>query len=349
LGAPGTKKTHPIKTILKPFIDSDKASKKLYDSEVEEYEKTDKKGKKPKFLQTVMQDYTIESLHLVHSINPKGICLYKDEIKGFLNDMNKYKAGGKGSDEQFWLESFNNADYYVNRVSREPLLISNINIQLIGTIQPDVLEEVISEYSGNGLIDRFLFTRAETKVYPMTRKDINPEVLERWNRNITSLLQHPDMWYADERDTVILEMCDDCKELYFSFEEWLTDIQNDENETSQIRGYISKLKSYYPRFILILTLMDTFSDGLEAEVTPEIMERAQRVTKYFLSTARAVFAESDENREIKQVMKFNGGKTKAEMIELLSKKGYKNTEIAKVCKCSKAYVSKVLTSINPKK
>jgi hypothetical protein len=349
LGAPGTKKTHPIRTILKPLIHSDIESKKLYDSEMEEYEANEKKGNKPKFYQTLMQDYTIEALHLVHSINPKGICLYKDEIKGFLNDMNKYKAGGKGSDEQFWLESFNNGHYTVNRVSREPLMIENINIQLIGTIQPDVLEEVISQYSGNGLVDRFLFTKAETKVYPMSKKDVNPDVLENWNANIRSILKHPDMWYSDERDTKVLEMDNTCKEIYYAFEEWLTDIQNDENESAVIRGYISKLKSYHPRFVLILTLMDMFSDGLEAEVTPEIMHRAEKVTKYFLSTARAVFAESEENREIKQVMKFNGGKTKAEMIELLSKKGYRNTEIAKVCKCSKAYVSKVLTSLQPKK
>lgn len=342
LGAPGTKKTHPIKTILKPLIDSDKASKKAYDAEMEDYEASDKKGKKPKFLQTVMQDYTIESLHLVHSINPRGICLYKDEIKGFLNDMNKYKAGGKGSDEQFWLESFNNSDYYVNRVSREPLLISNINIQLIGTIQPDVLEEVIADYSGNGLVDRFLFTRAETKVYPISERDINPEILEKWNANISSLLSHPDMWYADERDTKIIDIPEALKPQYFAFDEWLTSIQNDESETTQIRGYISKLKSYHPRFILILTLMDMFADGLEAEITNEIMNRAERITKYFLSTARAVFAESEENRENKAVLAGLNGKTKVEKIQILNKRGFKNAEIAKMLNTYPSYVSKVL-------
>lgn len=342
LGAPGTKKTHPLKTILKPLIESDISSKKQYDSEIKDYEAGDKKGKKPQFHQTLMQDYTIEALHLVHSINPKGICLYKDEIKGFLNDMNKYKAGGKGSDEQFWLESFNNGHYTVNRVTRDPLMIENINIQLIGTIQPEVLDDVISEYSGNGLVDRFLFTRAETKVYPMSKKDIDPNVLQRWNDNIKSILAHPEMWYTDERDTKILDMDDTCKDMYFTFDEWLTDIQNDENETSQIRGYISKLKSYYPRFILILTLMDMFADGVEAEVTPEVMERAERVTKYFLSTARAVFAESEENRENKSVLAGLNGKTKVEKIQILHKRGFKNAEIASLLKTYASYVSKVL-------
>lgn len=349
LGAPGTKKTHPIRTILKPLIEADKYNKRRYDEEVRQWEQTDKKGNKPKWIQMVMQDYTIESLHLVHSINPRGICLYKDEIKGFLNDMNKYKAGGKGSDEQFWLESFNNSDYYVNRVSREPLLISNINIQLIGTIQPDVLEQVIADYSGNGLVDRFLFTRAETKVYPMSDRDINPEKLEAWNAQIEGLLKAREMMYQEESDTVYITIPEEHRPLYYAFDEWLTDIQNDENESAQIRGYISKLKTYYPRFILLVAFMDMISEGLEPEVTPDVMHRAERLVKYFLSTARAVFAESEENHEMRRIIRANQGKSRAELIEMLHQKGFKNNEIAKTCKCSKAYVSKVLTAVNQKK
>jgi hypothetical protein len=341
LGAPGTKKTHPIKTILKPLIDQDKKSKRQYDGLVREWEATEKKGEKPKFIQTVIQDYTIEALHLVHSINPKGICLYKDEIKGFLNDMNKYKSNGKGSDEQFWLESFNNSDYYVSRVSREPLLISNINIQLIGTIQHDVLEEVVSNYSGNGLIDRFLFTRAETKVYPMSQKDIDPATLERFYTQINAILDSSEFLYNNESDSIVLDIPSSCMELYFKFDMELTEIQNNLSETLQIRGYVSKLKSYYPRFILLITLMDTFADGVELEINADVMIRAERLTKYFLSTARAVFSETEDNREMKAVIHAMNGKTKTEKIIALLRKGYKQTEIAKGLKTTQPFVSKV--------
>jgi hypothetical protein len=344
LGAPGTKKTHPIKAILKPLIDQDKNSKKNYDGLVREWESNEKKGEKPKFIQSVIQDYTIEALHLVHSINPKGICLYKDEIKGFLNDMNKYKSNGKGSDEQFWLESFNNSDYYVSRVSREPLLISNINIQVIGTIQHDVLEEVVADYSGNGLIDRFLFTRAETQVYAMSRKDIDPNSLQRFYDNVSAIINSPEMVYKDDRDTTILDIPTDCMEFYYDFDTQLTEIQNNLSETLQIRGYVSKLKSYYPRFVLLIALMDMFADGVEAEITMDVMERAKRVTMYFLSTARAVFSETEDNREMKSVIHSMNGKTKTEKIIALLKKGYKQTEIAKGLKTTQPFVSRVAKS-----
>lgn len=344
VGAPGTKKTHPIKTILKPLIDLNFESKKQYDEELKEWEAGDKKGNKPKFFQMVVQDYTIESLHLVHSVNKKGICLYKDEIKGFLNDMNKYKAGGKGSDEQFWLDSFNNSGVTINRVSREPLVLSNIHINLIGTIQPDVLDDVISEHSGNGLVDRFLFTKAETKVYPMTDKDIDPRFLHQWNENLRSIITHSDLMYQEPEDTVVIDIPSELRARIFAFDEWLTNIQNDENEVSQIRGYISKLKSYHPRFILLLAMMDTFSEGVETEITDNVLDRAERLTKYFLSTARAVFAETEENVEAKNVMAGLNGKTKVEKIQILAKRGFKNTEIAKMVKTYKSYVSKVLNA-----
>ena len=79
--------------------------------------------------------------------------------------MNKYR---KGSDEEFWLESFNNGSYIVNRVTKEPIMVENININIIGTIQHDVLHKVVTDYAGNGLIDRYLSTSAEDKVYPLT-------------------------------------------------------------------------------------------------------------------------------------------------------------------------------------
>jgi len=344
VGAPGTNKTHPIKTILQPLIEADFESKRVYDGEMAEYEKSDKKEKKPQFRQHIMQDYTIEALHLVHSINPKGICIYKDEIKGFLMDMNKYKAGGKGSDEQFWLDSFNNGSFTINRVSREPLSIANICINLIGTIQPDVLEGVIADYKGSGLVDRFLFTRAETIVRPMSRTDIDPKVLQTWQDNIHSILNHPEMQYMDKQDTITLRMDDQAMQLYYDFEEWLTDFQNNPDETIKMKSYMSKIKGYYPRFILILTLMDMFAEGIEPEVTTDIIKRAQAVVKYFISTARAVFAESEETSENKSVLAALNGKTKVEKIQILHKRGMKNADKAKMLETYPSYVSKVLRS-----
>jgi hypothetical protein len=66
-----------------------------------EYNKIDIKQRanetKPGFKQTIVSDSTLEALHVVHSINKTRICFYKDELVGFLNDMNRYR---KGSDEQ---------------------------------------------------------------------------------------------------------------------------------------------------------------------------------------------------------------------------------------------------------
>ncbi len=90
--------------------------------------------------------------------------------------MNRYR---KGSDEQFWLESFNNGSYIVNRVTKEPLLIEDTHINIIGTIQPDILNGIISQHGANGLTDRFLYTSNETNIYPISLEDINPMWLNK--------------------------------------------------------------------------------------------------------------------------------------------------------------------------
>lgn len=346
LGTPGTKKTHPIKTIIAPFTKWDVRSHKKYRLEKDEYDNLDdkhkNKSKAPKFKQTTISDATIESIHLIHSINPKGIGLYKDEIKGFIGDMNKYRQGGKGSDTEFWLESFNNGTFYVNRVSREPILITDVNIQIIGTIQPDKLEEVVTQVGDNGLIDRFLFTRAESWVYAMSQKDIEPETLTWWNDLITQILEHKELQYETKSDETVIEMDFECMQLYYAFDMELTEIQNNPDVNNQIKGYVSKIKTYYPRFILLIALMDMYVDGLTPEVIPETLKRAEKLCRYFMSTAENVFSETDDNREIKRIIESAKGKTKGEQILFLFDKGFKNNEISKALKVSKAYVSKVV-------
>jgi hypothetical protein len=346
LGTPGTKKTHPIKTIIDPFTKWDVQSHKKYRIEKEEYDNLDDKNKAknkaPKFKQTIISDATIESIHLIHSINPKGIGLYKDEIKGFIGDMNKYRQGGKGSDTEFWLESFNNGTFYVNRVSREPVLITDVNIQIIGTIQPDKLEEIVSQVGDNGLIDRFLFTRAESWVYSMSHKDIEPETLTWWNDLISQILNHADLQYNSKEDETVLEMDAECMSIYYAFDEELTEIQNNPDVNNQIKGYVSKIKTYFPRFILLIALMDMYVDGLSPEVLPETLKKAKKLCRYFMSTAENIFSETDGNREIKRIIETAKGKTKGEQIIYLFEKGFKNAEISKALKVSRAYVSRVV-------
>lgn len=340
VGYPGTIKTHPVKTLTKPLSTLDIASKKSYDKEMTHYD-PEAKGKnktpKPKFKQLLISDYTLEALHSIHDINRRGIGLYKDELKGFLNDLNKYR---KGSDEEFWLESFNNGTYVVNRVTKEPILVKNICINIIGTIQHDVLSKVISEYKGNGLIDRFLFTASEATVYNLTTDEIDPYYADAWEELITKVNQHFD--YLDTEDTEVLRMDIDTFAEYQKIDARYVTMQNSEDYSQEVKNYLSKMKTYVPRFALLLAIIESVCDGNYIEIQKKHMINAGRIADYFIKTAAESYSFNEAQTEIREMVQTMKALTTVEKIEKLAAKGIKQSEIARYFSLTKQYVSRVL-------
>ena len=344
LGEPGTMKTHPVSMMIRPLSLIDKDSKFIYDNQMNDYDMLsdkEKKGiKKPRFKQTLISDYTLEALHGVHDYNKRGIGLYKDELVGFLNDMNKYR---KGSDEQFWLESFNNKSYIVNRVTKEPLYIDNISINIIGTIQPLELNKVILNYGGNGLTDRFLYSQAEREIYPLSRKEIDESWIEWWNKSMVNV--NAFFNYGNSDDTKTLKLSIDALELFYQIDERLINIQKKDNITANMKGYINKMKTYLPRFALLMGLFDLVFIGYCNDITIDHMKKAELLINYFMESAKVIFNESEATMEIAQVAHGLNGKTKKEKVISLHQKGFKNSQIAKELNIAASNVSAYIKQI----
>ena len=295
------------------------------------------KQPKPKFKQLLVSDYTIEALHHIHDINRKGIGLYKDELVGFLNDMNKYR---KGSDEQFWLESFNNGTYTVNRVTKEPLMINDICINIIGTIQHDVLHRIVTEYKGNGMVDRFLFTASEDKVYPLNEHEIDDQFEEFWFKIIQKM--NTSWFYAKSDDTEIVKMTPEAFKIYQKIDKGYVETQNSEDESQDIKNYLSKMKTYVPRFALILAIMEAIFDNSYIIVNEQHMINAGRLADYFIGTARSVFEATASSSDIKNVVGAMRGKTRDQQIFELYRQEFKMAEISKHFGLSKMQCYRVL-------
>jgi hypothetical protein len=338
VGYPGTIKTHPVKTIINPIYKIDKQSKKQYDLELLAYDPDAKnKQPKPKFKQLLISDYTIEALHNIHDYNTRGIGLYKDELVGFLNDMNKYR---KGSDEQFWLESFNNGTHIVNRVTKEPLLIQNICINVIGTIQHDVLNDIVLQHYGNGLIDRFLFTSAENKVYELTDQEIDDQFGTFWDSLISKMNRN--WFYLKSEDTEIIKMTPEAFKVYQSIDKDYVTIQNSDEVGQEEKNYLSKMKTYVPRFALLLAIMEGIVYDMYIMVEEKHMVNAGRIAQYFIKTAKSVFQNNNEFRDIKSVDSSLKGKTRDERIFAIYEKEISVSEISKYFKISKQHVYRIL-------
>ena len=343
VGEPGTMKSHPIRSILEPIKQIDRDSKKLYDEEYDRYEdelaqsKNKSTVRRPVYRQILINDITLESLHEVHSYNRRGLGLYRDELIGFLFDMNRYH---KGSDEQFWLESFNNGSYTVNRVSKRPCLIEDTNINIIGTIQPSVFSKVSRDYSGNGLVDRFLYTSAEREVYPMNLNDLDPRWMKWWTDSIFNI--HKTFDYIDKDDTVLLDMTSAASAKLIDVDVQVCAMQKSDDLSDAMKNYLNKYKTYMPRFTLLMALMDHGFADSPLEVNESHVTRANQIMQYFFQSARTIFSEAEKTSEINDVIGARKGMTKSEQILHLHSKGFKNSDIARMMKVSRAYITKII-------
>lgn len=349
VGEPGTMKSHPISTIISPIEDIDRQSKHAYDMEYLDYEQALAEAKnkslvrKPKFKQIRITDATLESIHEIHSINKRGLGYYKDELVGFINNMNQYR---KGADEQFWLESFNNKSYIVNRVSKNPNLIEDTMINIIGTIQPNVLSRITREYEGSGLTDRFLYTSSEENIYPLSDKNIDPGWFEWWNRSVKTM--NDVFGFVDNSDTVVLELSKACLDKLVSIDKRVVALQNSDDISESLKNYLSKSKTYLPRITLLVALMDWLFDDAELTITEQQIERADKIMQYFIESSRSIFTKTEKDREISDVASVKKGLTVQETIEFLHQKGFKNAEIARKINKSRAYVGQVVAQFKKK-
>lgn len=346
VGEPGVMKTHPLTTALKPIRRIDDKSFDIYQNELYHYNSMDPKDRKgypkPFFKQILVQDSTLEALHKMHVLNPRGILMYKDELIGFMQDMNKYR---NGSDEAFWLESFNNGSITINRAGSDTMKLDNICINLIGTIQPDVLSNVVSKQGENGLIDRFLFTESQSKINRFSLESIDDDYNAWYNKLMQEI--HNEFAYYKESDTIYLKL-DSEHILYMQkVDEKLCKIQEDD-EMSHMRNYVNKLKTYYPRFVLMCALLQKFDDYSDVKIDLKCMENAEKLCDYFLNSALNVFNDTSNKSELIEISSKIKGIGKAEKVILLNKKGIKNADIAKELKVSRSYVTQVLSKKNQK-
>ncbi len=104
----------------------------------------------------ITSNATVEAVSQILKYQPNGMLLHRDELSGWLNEMNKFSNGG---DREFWLEAFGGRRYTIDRVkfNGAPQAIPLLTMSVLGTIQPEKLEALIDKSPDDGLVERFLW------------------------------------------------------------------------------------------------------------------------------------------------------------------------------------------------
>ena len=299
----GSNKSTPIRFFLQPLKDRDSYNYGVYREELRAYRQAgDDKGDKPVFKQYVISDSTPEARNQVLSVNPNGILLYRDELKGMIDDFCRYAKSGELSQ---MLSMFDSDTIVVNRKSDEPLLIKDPFMSIIGSIQPSVLVDTFGNDNmmNNGYNQRWLFCYPESGMPEMYNDVSIPQsVISDWKDFIYNLIMYDfsvmggKIYIRGEAKRVYIDYYNSLQIKKASADDYLSSVY-------------SKLQIHVIRWAGVAHILGNSPTSID--ITPEEMEYSVRCMDYFERCALKVYRMLLEGRGNRHEVKSMG---KEEMI-----------------------------------
>lgn len=187
----GSNKSEPMRFLLRPLKDRDAYNYKRYREELKLYKAAgDSNSDKPIFKQYILSDSTPESRNQVLAVSTDGVMLFRDEIRGLIDDFGRYNKSGELSQ---LLSVFDSDNIVINRKSDDTLLIESPFMSILGSIQPSVLPDTFGNdlMMGNGFNQRWLFCFPEDTPPAMYDDGTTPSyAANRWREVIGNILIH---------------------------------------------------------------------------------------------------------------------------------------------------------------
>jgi putative DNA primase/helicase len=117
----------------------------------------------------VLTDATFEKLHEILSDNPAGVLVIRDELTGWLAELDRQ---GREGQRGFFLQAWNgDAGYTIDRIGRGSIHVDAVCVSLLGNIQPSRLRWYLSQVVDGGPSDDGLFQRFQILVWPDASPD----------------------------------------------------------------------------------------------------------------------------------------------------------------------------------
>ena len=358
IGKAGLGKTPSINAITFPIEKKNEFEIKHYQNEYRrwrEYEGLTTKEKKdhekieePVRKQLIVNDVTIEALADLHEQNLMGLGVFKDELNGWLKDMNKYKPG---SDLEFWLSCWSNKQAILTRKTAKSAFIGSPLIPVLGGIQPGIFSQISTEENkDNGFLDRLLVSYPEKEIEYYNKNSINQEVIDWYEGYVMNFFDQirNNVMTIDKFGNLqprILRFSEKAENQWQRIFNKITDMQNSDNENEYVKSMLSKQKSYLARFCLLLNCIWAY-DGKSGFdwVEEDIILKAEKLSDYFIAMSRKIKVNILETGELKSLIKSLNGEPKEVIIRNVFETypDAKKSEVAEMLNCSRKTIYKYL-------
>jgi putative DNA primase/helicase len=267
-------------------------SKKAFKKNVEPPIRPDATLTRPAEKRLLLMDATFERLHEILCENPAGVIELRDELTGFLADLEK---SGRESERAFYLQAWNgDSGFVVDRIGRGSIYVPAVCVSLLANIQPSRLRSYLSDTLTGGRTDDGLFQRFQIFVWPdfpsnWKYVDRPPDTqAAAIAENVFSMLAN-----LSSEKPLKLRFADDSQELFC---EWLAELEH------RIRGdslppvlisHLAKYRSLMPSLAGLFQLADLVAAGQLGEdilIDLEHAKQAAAFCEYLESHATRVYS-----------------------------------------------------------
>jgi putative DNA primase/helicase len=286
---PGFLKSPVITAIMKPLREIEKLWRMDYESQMNSYsvevelyklkeaawrdsaKRAFKKGgeptlrpadepAEPKLRRLIIVDATFEALHTVLADNPAGVLVLRDELAGWLAQLDRQ---GREGERQFLLECWNGyGSYSIDRIGRGHVHVEHCCVSLFGGIQPARLRAYLDEALKDGPSNDGLIQRLQVVVwpdYPPSWQYVDRPPDGACLARAETVFQRLAELSAD--DPLRLRFDDEAQELFI---EWLTDLEHrlrGDDLHPVMQSHLSKYRSLMPTIAGLLELAERAADG----------------------------------------------------------------------------------------
>lgn len=253
-----------------------------------------------KMLTVIIRDVHVPTLmRYVLPDNPKGLLKDADEILEWVNGMNQLSKKGEGTDEQFYLSSWNCRKYSAIRSGKDKYSIARPFLNVTGGVQPSVAGKLFANNRDTtGFIFRLLFAPPERHkiALPDMSRTIRQEYMDVHNRALMNMFKGLPVETDYQAPWRILMT----PEAMRMKKEWIRvkvstiNAMPDLYDVEIHSGIYGKITEYINRFAGILAVSDKAYDqkheGLMETSHPltidaSIMQRAIDLAEYFYKSA----------------------------------------------------------------
>jgi hypothetical protein len=291
VGQPGDAKTQALKFCFNPIQIKESQLFVVYENQLLEYEKSNyensenkNKEKKPILKRYLLSDFTPEALILNHNYNKRGICIYVDELNGWLKNFNRYNSSGEA---ETYLSLWSGTQITTDRASGKSLRLEDPCLSVIGSTQISVLKDFGKDgRSTNGFMDRLLFVYPnEEKILKWNSESVNKVLFNNYTTLIHNLIEIGD---DDPNISNVFTMETEAKNHLF---QWQNN-RPDKFFFDYERSVEIKLQQYVLRFALILQLIhSTVKSEAKNQVDVSSIKGAIQLFDYFYHNAIQVRTE----------------------------------------------------------